>query len=328
MQMTSPYLKFGAAALSLVAGTAAAQVTGAENYPTRPLRLITGFLPGGVSDTVARVTGDKLGELLGQRVIIDGRPGAGGVLSMELAAQANPDGHTLYLGQPVITISPNFKNKPSFDPLKVFTPISLIGFGSTMMVVHPGTPASNVKELIAYGRSQPPGTLRFGHSGMGSTNHMAGELFSALTGVKLTAIPYKGAAVNIIGVLQGEIHIAMLPTLTAIPHVKSGKLKAIGMTGAKRSPAAPDVPTIGETLKGFNVPVWYGFVVTAKTPIAIVSKLHTETQRAVRSPDVRDKLASQGVETQLATRAEFAQLINDDAARWKKLVKDAGIVLE
>jgi tripartite-type tricarboxylate transporter receptor subunit TctC len=145
---------------------------------------------------------------------------------------------------------------------------------------------------------------------------------------ELTAIPYKGAAVNIIGVLQGEIHIAMLPTLTAIPHVKSGKLKAIGMTGAKRSKAAPDVPTIGETLKGFDVPVWYGFIVTSKTPIAIVNKLHAETQRAIRTPDVSEKLASQGVETQLATRAEFAQLINDDAARWKKLVKDAGIVLE
>jgi tripartite-type tricarboxylate transporter receptor subunit TctC len=328
MQTVQNTLRLLAAAAVLSSTTAAAQNTGAENYPSRTLRLITGFLPGGVSDTVARVTGDKLGELLGQRVIIDGRPGAGGVLSMELAAQANPDGHTLYLGQPVITISPNFKNKPSFDPLKAFTPISLIGFGSTMMVVHPGTPASNVKELVAYGRSQPPGTLRFGHSGMGSTNHLAGELFTVMSGVKLTAIPYKGAAVNIIAVLQGEIQIAMLPTLAAIPHVKSGRLKAIGMTGSKRSPAAPDVPTIGETLKGFDVPVWYGFIVTAKTPIAIVSKLHTETQRAIRTAEVKDRLASQGVETQPATRAEFAQLIVDDAARWKKLVKDAGIVLE
>ena len=311
----------------LAPAIAPAQDKAAANYPSRPLRLITGFLPGGVSDTVARVTGEKLGELLGQRVIIDGRPGAGGVLSMEIAMNANPDGHTLYMGQPVITISPNFKNKPSFDPIKAFAPVSLIGFGSTMMVVHPATPAANVKELVAYGRSQPPGTLRFGHSGMGSTNHLAGELFSVMTGVKLTAIPYKGAAANILAVLQGEIHISMLPTLAAIPQVKSGRLKAIGITGAQRSPAAPDVPTIGETLKGYDVPVWYGFLVTAKTPPAIVNKLHAETQRALRT-EVKDKLAAQGIETQLSTRAEFAQLIQQDAARWAKLVKDAGIVLE
>src|SRR4051812_21818837 len=207
-----------AAALVLGAASSAAHAQGAENFPSRPLRLITGFQPGGVSDTVARVTGEKLGEILGQRVIIDGRPGAGGVLSMEIAANANPDGHTLYMGQPVITISPNFKKKPPFDPLKAFAPISLIGFGTTMMVVHPSTPASNVKELVAYAKAQPPGSLRFGHSGAGSTNHLAGELFAVMSGVKLTPIPYKGAAANIIGVLQGEVQIAMLPTLAALPH--------------------------------------------------------------------------------------------------------------
>src|SRR5688500_8100635 len=252
------FLKLLTAIAVFAAPMVQAQDKSVANFPSRPLRLITGFLPGGVSDTVARVTGEKLGELLGQRVIIDGRPGAGGVLSMEIAANANPDGHTLYMGQPVITISPHFKKKPPFDPIKAFAPISLIGFGSTMMVVHPSTPATNVKELIAHGRSQQPGALRFGHSGLGSTNHLAGELFSVMSGVKLTPIPYKGAAANIVGVLQGEVHIAMLPTLAAIPQVKSGKLKAIGITGAKRSPAAPDVPTIGETLKGYDVPVWYG----------------------------------------------------------------------
>jgi len=312
----------------VLCGASAANAQSAENFPSRTLRLITGFQPGGVSDIVARVTGEKLGELLGQRVIIDGRPGAGGVLSMELAANANPDGHTLYLGQPVITISPNFKNKPSFDPLKAFAPVSLIGFGATMMVVHPAMPANNVKELIAYGKSQPPGTLRFGHSGAGSTNHLAGELFGVMTGIKLLAIPYKGAASNQLALLQGEIQISMLPVLAAIPQVKSGRLKAIGVTGAKRSQAVPDIPTVGETLKGYEVPVWYGFVVTAKTPVAIVNKLHVHTQKALLTPEVKDRLASQGVETQLSSRADFAQLIQQDAVRWAKLVKDAGISLE
>ena len=326
--MTTKSLKLFIAALGLASASAGAHAQSADNFPSRTLRLITGFQPGGVSDTVARVTGEKVGELLGQRVIIDGRPGAGGVLSMELAANANPDGHTLYMGQPVITISPNFKNKPSFDPIKAFAPVSLIGFGSTMMVVHPATPAGNVKELIAYGKSQPPGTLRFGHSGVGSTNHLAGELFSVMSGVKIQPIPYKGAASNQLALLQNEIQISMLPVLAAIPQVKAGRLKAIGVTGAKRSQAVPDVPTIGETLKGYDVPVWYGFVVTAKTPAAIVNKLHATTQQALLTPEVKDRLAAQGIETQQMSRAEFGQLIQDDAVRWAKLVKTSGIVLE
>jgi tripartite-type tricarboxylate transporter receptor subunit TctC len=314
-----------AAALLAFAGLACAQ--SADSFPSRPLRLITGFQPGGVSDTVARVTGEKVGELLGQRVIVDGRPGAGGVLSMEIAANANPDGHTLYLGQPVITISPNFKMKPPFDPIKAFAPVSLIGFGQTIMVIHPGTPASSVKELIAFAKSQPAGSVRFGHSGVGSTNHLAGELFAVMSGVRLTPVPYKGAASNQLALLQGEVHISMLPVLAAIPQVKAGRLKAIAVTGAKRSQAVPDIPTIGETLTGYDVPVWYGFVVTAKTPLPIVEKLHAVTQRALQT-EVKDRLFSQGIETQLASRAEFAKLIQDDAVRWAKLVKNAGIVLE
>jgi tripartite-type tricarboxylate transporter receptor subunit TctC len=281
-----------------------------------------------VSDTIARVTGEKVGEILGQRVIVDGRPGAGGVLSMEIAANANPDGHTIYMGQPVITISPNFKKKPPFDPIQAFAPVSLIGFGQTMMAVHPQTPAANVKELIALGRSQPPGSLRFGHSGVGSTNHLAGELFGVMTGIKLSPIPYKGAASNQLALMQGEIQISMLPVLAAIPQVKAGRLKAIGVTGAKRSQAVPDVPTIGETLPGYEVPVWYGFVITAKTPTAIVDKLHTATQKALLAPEVKDRLFSQGIETQTMSRADFGKLIREDALRWAKLVKDAGIVLE
>lgn len=314
-----------AVVIALASGSALAQ--SADNFPSRPMRLITGFQPGGVSDTIARVAGGKVGEILGQRVIVDGRPGAGGVLSMELAANANPDGHTFYMGQPVITISPNFKNKPPFDPLKVFAPVSLIGFGQTIMAVSPTTPVSNVKELIALGKSQPAGSLHFGHSGVGSTNHLAGELFAVMSGLKLTAVAYKGAASNQLALMQGEIQIAMLPVLAAIPQVKAGRLKAIGVTGAKRSQAAPDVPTIGETLPGYEVPVWYGFVITARTPVAIIDKLHDATQKALLTPEVKDRLFSQGIETQLMSRADFAKLIREDAARWAKLVKDAGITL-
>jgi tripartite-type tricarboxylate transporter receptor subunit TctC len=162
---------------------------------------------------------------------------------------------------------------------------------------------------------------------VGSTNHLAGELFAIMSGVKLTPVPYKGAASNQLALLQNEVQISMLPILAAIPQVKNGRLKAIAVTGAKRSQAVPEIPTIGETLKGYDVPVWYGFLVTAKTPVSIVSKLHAETQKALQTPEVKDRLFSQGIETQLMSRADFAQLIQEDAVRWAKLVKAAGIVL-
>lgn len=316
-------LAFG---LLTLAGTVSAQSV--ADFPTRPMRIITGYLPGGVSDTIARTMATQLGEQLGQRIIIDGRPGAGGTLAMEIAANATPDGYTIFMGQPVITISPNFKRKLPIDPLTAFAPLSVIGMGASMMMVHPSMPSNNVKELIAYGKQQPPGKLLFGHSGQGSTNHMAGELFSVMSGVKLTAVAYKGAAANILATMQGEVQISFLPVLAALPQIKNGKLKPLGVTGAKRAKAAPDVPTIGETLPGYEVPVWYGLMVPAATPKPIVNKLNLEIKKALAVPAVETRLASNGIETEYTTVAEFDKLIKEDAARWKKLVKDAGIVLQ
>ncbi len=299
----------------------------AQDYPTRPLRLITGFLPGGVSDTIARVTGEKLGERLGQRVIIDGRPGAGGVVSMEIAAAANADGHTLYLGQPVITLSPNFRKRPGFDPLKAFAPVSLIATGPTLLAVHPSLPVNSIKELISYAKTQPGG-LRFGSSGAGTTNHLSGELLRVMANIPLTHVPYRGAAVNVVAAIQGEIHISFLPLLAAIPHVKSARLKALGVTGAKRSPSMPEVPTVSESLPGYEVSAWYGIVVPAATPPAIVKRLNAELVKVLAEHDVRERLTAQGVDVQSSTIEELAELIRVDALRWAKLVKSAGLVLE
>ncbi len=307
---------------------AAAHAQDVKNFPDRPLRIITGYLPGGVSDTIARTMAEKLGERLGQRIIIDGRPGAGGTLSMDLSANATPDGYTIFMGQPVITISPTFKRKFAYDPLKAFAPVSLVGQGATILVVNPNTPANSVKELIAYGKSKPPGELRYGHSGQGSTNHLAGELFSFMSGVKLTEIPYKGAAANILAVLQGEVQVSFLPVLAAVPHIKSGRLKALGVTSAKRSQGAPDVPPIGDALPGYEVPVWYGLVVPVKTPNAIVQKLNQEMKVVLAQPDVIKRMAEQGIDVQYTTTAEFSKLIAEDAVRWAKLVKEANLVLE
>lgn len=318
---------------SLIAGlfavtAAPAAAQDASNFPTRPMRIITGYLPGGVSDTIARTMATQLGEQMGQRIIIDGRPGAGGTLAMEIAANATPDGYTLFMGQPVITISPNFKRRPSYDPIKAFAPLSVIGLGATMMMSNPSLPASNVKELIAYGKSQPPGKMLFGHSGQGSTNHLAGELFSVMSGVKLTPVAYKGAAANILATIQGEVQLGFLPVLAALPQLKAGRLKALGVTGSKRAKAAPQVPTIAETLPGYEVPVWYGLMAPAATPKAITGKLNQEIKKALEVSSVVDKLESQGIETNYTTIAEFEKLIQEDAARWAKLVKDAGIVLQ
>ena len=301
-----------------------AKVDGAGAYPERPLRLVTGFLPGGVSDTLARVVGARLGEYLNQRVVIDGRPGAGGQVGMAIAADSTPDGYTLYLGQPVITLSPLFKNKPPFDPLKAFDAVIHLGNGPTLLVVNPSLPANTVKELIAYAKSKPDGLL-FGSSGAGSTNHLAGELFKLMTGAPLVHIPYKGAAANAIAVVQGEISMAFQPLAAAIPHVKAGRLKGIAVTGVKRARAVPEIPTVGETVRGYTVEAWYGLVVPARTPRPLIVLLNRESNRVLAAADVADTLMKNGIEPEGGTPEAFATLINEDAARMAKLVKEAGI---
>jgi tripartite-type tricarboxylate transporter receptor subunit TctC len=312
---------------ALLASDAAGQSgrqAGIGAYPERPLRFVTGFLPGGVSDTIARIVGSKLGERLNQRVIIDGRPGAGGQVGMTIAASATPDGYTFYLGQPVITLSPLFKNKPPYDPIKAFAPVVHLGNGPTLLVVHPSLPINSVKDLIAYAKSRPEGLL-FGSSGAGSTNHLAGELFKVMASVPLVHVPYKGAAANAVAVMQGEIGMAFQPLAAAIPQVKAGRLKGIAVTGAKRARAVPEIPTVGETLPGYQVVAWYGMLVPAGTPRAVVAYLNQQTNQVLAMPEVADTLMRNGIEPEGGTPEAFARLINEDAASMAKLVKDAGI---
>ena len=296
-------------------------------YPNKTIRFITGFLPGGVSDTIARVLAEKLGERLGQRVIIDGRPGAGGLISMELAAGANPDGYTWFLGTPVVTISPSFKRKLPFDPAKVLAAVTLIGTSPTILVAGASLPAASVKDLLALAKARPGG-LRYASSGQGTTNHLAAELLRVTAQVPLTHIPYKGAAATLFAVITGEVDISFVPLLPAIPHVKSGKLTGIAVTGAQRAQAVPNVPAIAETLLGYDVTSWYGLLVPSGTPPSLVQKLNLETNRVLEMAEVRDRLSAQGVEVQGSTPIALSELLRVDAARWAKLVKDAGIVLE
>ncbi len=315
------------AALAAGATVVQAATPAPSDYPSRPLRLITGFLPGGISDTLARVVGEKLAERLGQRVIIDGRPGAGGMISLEIAATATPDGHTLLLGTPAVTISPNFKRKLTFDPLQSYAAVTMLGSSPTIAVVHPSVAANSIKELIALAKSRP-GQINFASSGQGTTNHLAGELFKAMAGVQITAVSYKGAALTLLATISGETQLTFSPILPAIPHVKSGKLKGLAVTGAKRSNARPDLPAIAKSLPGYDVTSWYGILAPAKTPQAIIARLNSEINQVLAMPDVRERLSSQGVEIAGSSPAELAAFIKTDAVRWAKLVRDAGIHLD
>ena len=297
------------------------------DYPNKTIRFITGFLPGGVSDTIARVLGEKLGEHLGQRVIIDGRPGAGGLISMELTAGASPDGYTWFLGTPVVTISPSFKRKLPIDPATALAAVTLIGTSPTILVASANLPAASVKDLLALAKARPSG-LRYASSGQGTTNHLAAELLRMTARVPLTHIPYKGAAATLFAVITGEVDISFVPLLPAIPQVKSGKLTGIAVTGARRAQALPNVPAIAETLTGYDVTSWYGLLVPAGTPPALIQRLNVETNRVLDMAEVRERLSAQGVEVQGSTPGELTELMRVDAARWAKLVKDAGIVLE
>lgn len=310
----------------LAAGSVQAQEP-AGDFPSRPLRVITGYAVGGVSDLIARTVGEQLGRQLGQRMVIDTRPGAGGMLSMGIAAGASADGYTLHLATPVITISPLFtERKLGFDPLKAFAPVSLIGTGPTILTVHPKLPVKSVKELIGFVKSKPEG-LRVGHSGDGSIQHMSGELYRVMSGSKLTPVAYRSGQASIIAALQGEVEMTFVPLSSALPHIRAGRLRGLGVTSARRAKAAPDIPAIAETLPGFDVFSWYGLLVPSATPGAIVAKLNGAVRKALEVPTVYELLERQGVEVQSMSQADFGRLMLADHQRWAKLVKDAGIVL-
>ena len=299
----------------------------ADNFPVRPMRVITGYAVGGVSDLIARTVGEQMGKQLGQRVVTDTRPGAGGMLSMEIAAKASADGYTLHLATPVITLSPLFtERKLGFDPLKAFAPVSLIGTGPTILTVHPKLPVKSVKELIVIGKSRSE-PLHVGHSGDGSIQHLAGELYRVMSGSKLTAVAYRSGQASILAALQGEVEMTFVPLSSAIPHMEAGRLRGIGVTSARRAKAAPEIPSIAETLPGYNVFSWYGLLVPSATPSRIVVKLNSEIKKALEVPSVYELLERQGVEVQYMTQLDFGKLMQEDHQRWAKLVKDIRIVL-
>ena len=295
-------------------------------YPTKPVRIIVPFPPGGPADALARIVGDKLGRALGQPFVIENKPGAGGNIGMEQGAKAAPDGYTLTLAPTGnLTIAPSLYAKLPYDPAKDYAPITVIATVPNILIVHPSVPAKTLRELIALAKAKP-GTLNYASPGNGSGPHLAGELLKSTAGIDIVHVPYNGVGPAMAGVLAGDVQLFFAQSSAALAHVKSGKVIALGVASPKRIAAAPELPTIAEAgLPGFEVTSWYGLVAPAGTPAPIVERLHAEITKALASSDVREKISALGAEPVANSPAEFTTMQHAEAARWAKLARDANI---
>jgi tripartite-type tricarboxylate transporter receptor subunit TctC len=305
----------------LITGSPAAQTT----YPEKPIRMVVGFPPGSAPDTVARLLGQKLAEALGKPVVIDNAAGAAGNIATERVAKAAPDGYTLGLpGQSQLVINPSLY-KLAYDPVKHFAPVSQVAVSPIMLVVHNAVPAKSVKELVALAKAQPGG-LTFASGGSGSLTHMPAELFKSVAGLDIRHIPYKGTNAAIPDLLAGRVTMMFSPTAIVLPLTREGKLRALAVTSSRRSAAAPELPTIAESgYPDFEVTGWIGLLAPARTPAAIVRKLHLETVKALALPDLRAKFADLGLEPIGNSPDEFAAVIKSEIPKWTKVIKESGI---
>ena len=296
----------------------------APAYPDKPIRMLVGFAPGGGTDTTARAISAKLGELMGQQVIIDNRAGAAGNIATEMVAKAVPDGYTLLLGTiAALAINPSlYRTKLPFDSVRDFAPIIQAVDSTNILSLHPSVPANNVKELIALAKAK---SLNYGSSGVGGTGHLAGELFDSMAGVKMTHIPYKGGGPAMIELVGGQVQLVYATAASAAPQIKAGKIKGIAVTTLKRSALMPAIPTIAESgLPGFDANNWYGLLAPAKTPRAIVMRLNAEVAKVLKLPDVKEFLFNQGLDAAPGTPEQFGAYIKAEMAKWAKVVKDSG----
>ncbi len=296
----------------------------AQSYPNKPIRFLVGFVAGGTNDIVARALAQKLTETLGQSVVVENRGGANTAIATEAAARAAPDGYTILLNAPGHATNPALM-KLAFDPVHDVACISLVAEAQNIVVMHPSFPPRSVQELIALSKKRP-GQINFASSGTGTTVHLSAELFQHMTGTRWVHIPYKGGGPAVIELMAGQTQIMFANMPTAIQYVRDGRLRALAVTGARRAPAAPTLPTVAESgVPGYEVTAWYGVSAPAKTPRAIVDRLHAEIVRAVNSPDLRERLTTQGADPIHLTPEQYTVFIQNEIAKWAKVIKAAGI---
>lgn len=306
------------ASLVIVPATCVAQA-----YPAKAIRLVSPYAPGGGTDILARLIGQKLSENVGQAVIVENRPGAGGVIGTEFVTKAAPDGYTIMLASPSpIVVAPHLHKKLAYSPLKDLAPITLISVVPAVLIVHPSLPVKSVKELITLAKAQPD-QLTFSSSGNGGSGHLAGEMLKMMSGVQMVHVPYKGTGPATVAVLSGEVSVSFGNIMSTLPYVKGGRLRALAVTTPKRSPVLPDVPAVAETLPGYSAGPWYGVLAPAGTPPEILARLNQEIVKILRSPQVKQTLSNEGADPVGSTPTEFATLLIAETERWGKVVRQA-----
>ena len=317
-------IKLTAAALMLVATGAMA----AEAYPTRPIRIVDPFAPGGSTEAQARAIAPKLSDALGQPVVIDARPGAGSALGSQLVAQATPDGYTLLFNNVGLVTVPTLAKKPLFDPLRDFAPLVLVGTQSQVIVVHPSLPTGTLKEFLQYAKANP-GKVNFGSSGVGGSSHLGMEYFKMVAGIDIVHVPYKGSSPASTAIMAGEIQLGSFAANAMIPHIKSGKLRALAVTAGRRTALFPELPTAAEAgLPGFELISWGGMFAPAGTPAGIVTKLNQQINAALQTADLKERFARIGVEPAGGPPQVLSKLMASEARKWTKVIADAGIPKE
>jgi tripartite-type tricarboxylate transporter receptor subunit TctC len=330
MKRSSPAtgLRSAVLAAGLLAGVFAAAPVLAQAYPARPIRMLVPFSPGGTVDIVARLVGAKLSAELGQQVVVDNRAGAGGTIATAMLASAPGDGYTLMTMHQGLAFNATLYSNLAYDTLRDLAPIAYVGATPNVLVVSNGLPVKTLPEFLAYARANP-GRITYGSGGMGSAGHLSMELLQLLTGAKLTHVPYKGSGPAITDLISGQIQAMLLTMPAVMPFVKSGKVRAIATSGARRSPALPELPTIAEAgVPGYEYTPWYGVFGPATMPKELVARLNQAVNKILADPEIAEKLAHQGLEVGTRTSGEFGEIVRADVARWGKIIRDAGVRAE
>jgi len=328
-EMTSKIRSAGMQLLLLGAALGGWQSVSAQSYPARPLTLVVPFPPGAATDVFARAAGKRMGELMGQQIVVLNRDGASGVIGTELVAKAPADGHTLLWGSSgPLAISPVWTQKLPYDPVRDFAPVSLFAQIPFLLIVHPSVPAKSVKELIALAKARP-GRLNFASSGTGGTSHLAGELFKSMAGVDIVHIPYRGTSLFATELIAGQVDLAFAGPTTALPHLGTGRTRALATSGARRSEMFPEVPTMSEAgVAGYEFSQWYGLLAPGKTPREIVATLHSTLLKAMDDPDVKRRIANEAAAATPCTPDEFAAFIKAELAKNARMIRNAGLKRE